>query len=70
MSVIDSRRYGKPCMTNLPSDLGKAIFKHILSTPAPNRAEMNAESERLVNEMLEARRKKKNMEFSNDNTSE
>lgn len=55
MSMIDGRKYGKPCMTNLPSDLGKAIFKHILSTPIPNRDEMNAESERLVNEMLRAR---------------
>ena len=55
MSMIDSRKYGKPCMTNLPSDLGKAIFKHILSTPIPNRDEMNAESERLVSEMLRAR---------------
>jgi hypothetical protein len=48
-------RYGKPCLTNLPEDLGKAIFKKILATPAPDRAKMKAESEALLKEMIEER---------------
>ena len=48
-------RYGKPVMTNLPPALGVAIFKQILSTPAPDRAKMRAKSEQLVREMIKAR---------------
>ena len=48
-------RYGKPCMTNLPAGLGTAIFKQILSTPAPDRAKMREESKKLVQEMVKER---------------
>ena len=40
--MADAIRYGKPSLTNLPKDLGKAIFKKILATPAPDRAKMKA----------------------------
>ncbi len=68
MSVIDSRRYGKPCMTNLPANLGRAIFKHILSTPPVDDEKMKAESARLVSEMLKVRRAEIEMETKNANT--
>ena len=48
-------RYAKPRMTNLPPDLGMAIFRQILNTPAPDRAKMRAKSQRLVQEMVKAR---------------
>jgi len=48
-------RYWKPCMTNLPHDLGKEIFEAIRSAPAPDHAKMREESERIVREMLKER---------------
>ena len=48
-------RYWKPCMTNLPHDLGKEIFEAIRSAPAPDHKKMQEESERLIKEMLKER---------------
>ena len=42
-------------MTNLPTDLGKAIFKQIMNTPAPDRAKMKAESDELLKQMIRER---------------
>ena len=53
--MVDVIRYGKPCLTNLPKDLGKAIFKKILTTPVPDRAKMKAESDALLKAMVEER---------------
>ena len=53
--MANTIRYGKPRMTNLPSELGVRIFKQILSTPAPDRAKMKAESKKLLDEMVKAR---------------
>lgn len=50
-------RYGKPNMTNLPSELGIAIFTQILNSPKPDREKMRAESKALEKKMLEARLK-------------
>lgn len=58
-------RYGKPSMTNLPPDLGMAIFKQILNTPAPDRANLHKESARLEKAMLRER----NREDAQGNTS-
>jgi len=68
MSVIDSRRYGKPCMTNLPPDLGKSIFKHILNTPPVDDEKMKAESARLTAEMLKILNEETATESENANT--
>lgn len=46
--MADNSRYNKPSMTNLPRELGVAIFKQILNSPAPDREKMRAESRRLV----------------------
>ena len=43
-------KYCKLCMTNLPRDLGVAIYKQILNSPVPDRERMRAESRRLVRE--------------------
>ena len=49
------QRFAKPCMTNLPPDLGRAIFEQILSTPKPNFEKMSAEARRLEEEMVRVR---------------
>ena len=52
-----STRFGKPVMTNLPTDLGIGIFKQILSTPKPDYAKMQEEAARLEREMVKVREK-------------
>ena len=48
-------RYGKPSMTNLPKELGIAIFKQILSTPKPDYEKIGADAKALEKKMLEVR---------------
>ena len=48
-------RYGKPCMTNLPPDLGMEIFTQIMKSPRPDREKRRAESKRLLAQMLKVR---------------
>lgn len=50
-------RFGKPNMTNLPSDLGIAIFKQILSTPRYDYEGRRAKAKELEKKMLETRLK-------------
>lgn len=50
-----SDRYAKPNLTNLPSELGKGIFKQILSTPRPDYSKMQAEAIALEKEMIRIR---------------
>ena len=53
--MAEISRYRKPCMTNLPQDLGVAIFKQIMNSPAPDREKLRAESQRLVKENVKER---------------
>lgn len=50
-----STRYGKPNMANLPSELGKAIFEQILSTPRPDDEKLDAEARELEKQMIKVR---------------
>ncbi len=50
-----STKYGKPNMTNLPSDLGISIFKQIMDTPKPDYSKMQEEATRLEREMIKVR---------------
>lgn len=50
-----STRYAKPNMANLPSDLGKAIFKQILNTPKPDDDKLSEEARILEKEMVKVR---------------
>ena len=50
-----STRYGQPCMTNIPGELGREIFRQILNSPKPDDEAMRAEAVRLEKEMLNAR---------------
>ena len=51
MSVIDSRKYGRPNMTNL----SREDFMRIKNTPPPDRAAIHAESQRIMQRALAAR---------------
>ena len=55
--MAEISRYNKPSMTNLPQDLGVAIFKQILNSPAPDREKMRTESRRLVKENVKVRKR-------------
>jgi len=50
-----STRFAKPNMANLPSELGKAIFKQILSTPRPDDEKLDAEARELEKQMIKVR---------------
>ena len=52
-----STRFGKPVMTNLPTELGVGIFKQILNTPKPDYAKMQEEAVWLEREMVKVREK-------------
>ena len=49
--------YGKPTMTNLPSDLGKGIFRQIMSTPPPDYERLHQEARRVEKVIVNVRRK-------------
>ncbi len=55
--MAEVSRFGKPNMTNLPPDLGVAIFRQIMTSPAPDREKMRRESQRLVRENLKVRKR-------------
>ena len=55
MMMSDNVRYWKPCMTNLPYKLGKEIFEHIRSTPAPDIAKMQEMRDSIMAEILKER---------------
>ncbi len=46
-------------MTNLPPELGRAIFKQILSTPKPDEEAMEAKCRELEKEMIDVRKREK-----------
>ena len=55
--MAEVSRFGKPNMTNLPPDLGVAIFRQIMTSPAPDREKMRRESQRLVRENVKVRKR-------------
>lgn len=55
--MADTVRYVKPCMTNLPPELGRAIIKQMLNTPKPDRDEIEARVRKLEKQMIEARKR-------------
>ena len=55
--MAEVSKFGKPNMTNLPPDLGVAIFRQIMTSPAPDREQMRRESQRLVRENVKVRKR-------------
>lgn len=53
----DNIRYNKPNMTNLPRDLGIAIFRQIMKTPAPDRKKMREACQELIEKNVKVRKK-------------
>jgi hypothetical protein len=47
-----STRYGQPCMTNIPGELGREIYRQIINSPKPDDEAMRAEAIRLEKEMI------------------
>ena len=54
--MAEYMEYGKPCMTNLPYDLGVKIFEQILNTPRPDYDKMEEEANRLEQEIVKIRK--------------
>ena len=54
-NMTTTTRYAKPNMTNLPADLGKAIFSQILSTPKPDDDALEQETKKVERDMIKVR---------------
>ena len=50
-------RYGKPSMTNLPYELGKAIFEEMDNSPPVDREAIQKEVDKLKETIKKAREK-------------
>ena len=50
-------RYGKPSMTNLPTELGRAIFKQMLNSPKTDEDAIEKKVRDLEKTMIEARKR-------------
>ena len=50
------QRYPKPCMTNMPRDVGTQIFTEILSSSPPNPVKMKMELDEFEKRIVEHRR--------------
>lgn len=62
--MADTIRYTKPCMTNLPPELGRAVIKQMLNTPKPDREAIEKRVRRLEKENLEIRKREDAQRFS------
>ena len=50
------KRYVKPNMTNLPKELGRAIFEQILNTPRPDCEVLEMETRKVEKELIRVRK--------------
>ncbi len=55
--MAESTRYGKPCMTNLPPELGRAIFNQMLNSPKADEDAIEAKVRKLEKKMIAARKR-------------
>ena len=56
--LMSEKRYVKPCMTNLPKELGERIFKQ-MDAAIVDRKKLKKESEDFEKRALDAREKNK-----------
>lgn len=54
--MAETMEFGKPCMTNLPYDLGVKIFEQILNTPKPDYEKIHKEARRIEKEIVRIRK--------------
>ena len=50
------QRYPKPCMTNMPRDVGLLVFREILSSSPPDPVKMKRELDEFERRIVEHRR--------------
>jgi hypothetical protein len=62
--MADTIRYAKPCMTNLPPELGRAVINQMMNTPKPDREAIEKRVRRLEKENLEIRKREDAQRFS------
>ena len=55
--MTTSQRYPKPCMTNMPRDVGLQIFNEILSSSPPDPVKMKSELDEFERRIEEERRR-------------
>ena len=55
--MTTSQRYPKPCMTNMPRDVGLQVFKEILSSSPPDPVKMKRELDEFERRIEEERRR-------------
>lgn len=51
------QQYPKPCMTNMPRDIGLQVFKEILSSSPPDPVKMKNELDEFERRIVEERRR-------------
>ena len=49
--MVDYEGYGKPCMTNLPLEIGIPIFEQIENSPKPDRKSLDDLCNKLLEQM-------------------
>lgn len=57
MEMARANGYGKPNMANLSGELGRAIIKQIINTPAPDMDKMLEEADAIEARIIAARKK-------------
>ena len=55
--MTTSQRYPKPCMTNMPRDVGLQVFREILSSSPPDPVKMKRELDESERRIVEERRR-------------
>ena len=51
--MVHYEDYGKPCMTNLPLDIGIPIFEQIINSPKPDGKRLDELCNKLLEQMGE-----------------
>ncbi len=51
------QRYPKPCMTNMPRDVGLQVFKEILSSSPPDPVKMERELDEFEGRIVEEKKR-------------
>ncbi|MBQ1537621.1 MAG: hypothetical protein IIZ73_04795 [Ruminococcus sp.] len=49
--MANNVRYGKPCMTNLPPELGRQIINEIMNSPRPDAKVLHEKSQKAMEEL-------------------
>lgn len=56
--MAQAARFGKPCMTNLPGELGRKIISEIMNAAPPDDLELKEESQKLMEKLRKTKMEK------------